>query len=286
MQIRIATYNVENLFGQGSEAKSNAGLRALARMIRLVDADILLLQEVGSLHVLRHLNQRLDNPYPHVSLLPGNSNRSIHLGGLSRFPSVLTSHKETPLYDRLGNRLRGFLSETDALAALKSDFYFQRDLLRVDCKIAGLPFAFYTVHLKSKWSAPWADVGSDELREAEARSVTRLISEFRDEQPEAYILLMGDFNDTGSSDAMVPIRQLNFVDPHKVWFQAMGRNPTTYWPKRRRRIDRIYVSPETADLVVQGSQVIHAGEMAKQASDHYPVSIVLDLPDFQNSGHD
>ncbi|NKB98683.1 MAG: hypothetical protein GKR90_09365 [Pseudomonadales bacterium] len=282
MQIRVATYNVENLFGDGPEAKPNAGIRALARMIQLVDADIVLLQEVGSLGVLKHLNDRLERPYEQVGLLEGNSNRSIHLGTLCRLPCTLTSHKSAPLYDRLGTRLRGFLNEEDAVAAKKSDLYLQRDLLRVDCEIAGLRFAFYTVHLKSKWSPPWADVGSDELREAEARTVTRLIVDFRDEHPDAYVLLMGDFNDAGSSDAMAPIRQLNFVDSHKVWFQSMGRNPTTYWPKRRRRIDRIYLSPETADLVVPGSQVIHAGEMAKQASDHYPVSIVVELPNFQD----
>lgn len=277
--MRIATYNVENLFADGPEAKSSAGRRALRRMLNLLDADVILLQEVGSAEVLEELNGELDVPFRLAGLIPGNSTRSIHLGVLSRFDAVLTSHRSSILYDRLGMPLCGFASESDALAARRSELRLQRDLLQVECRLGDCRIAFFGVHLKSKWSPAWADVTSDTIREAEARCVTRIITEYQEAHSGTYLVLLGDFNDTASSDPIAPVRQLRFVDPHKQWFQSTGSNPTSYWPRRRKRIDRIYLSPETQDLVVPGSQIIHSGEMAKQASDHYPVSVQIEVPD-------
>lgn len=279
ISIRIATYNVENLFADGEEAKPRAARRALARMINLLDADFLMLQEVGSVEVLEQLNAELASPYGFVGLIPGNSTRSIHLGVLSRYVTDLTSHRETPLYDREGEILRVYTSESDALAGHKREARMQRDVLLARFRVGVVHVAVFGVHLKSFHTPLWMDLGTDVLREAEARCVTRLICDYRDDHPEDCVVLLGDFNDTASSDALAPIQQLDFIDPHKRWFQSLGRNPSTYWPRRRSRIDRIYLSPETADWVAEGSQTIHAGEMAKQASDHYPVSVVLDIPE-------
>ena len=279
MFVRIATYNVENLFAEGPEAKKPASRRALRRMLNLLEADVIVLQEVGSLEVLEALNNELDAPFHDVGLIPGNSTRSIHLGVLSRFGVRLVSHRSTILYDGQGLPLQGFASEADALAAQPSELRLQRDVLQVELQLGRAGMGLFGVHLKSKGSPAWADLTSDTIREAEARCVTRIITEYQEENPDRHIALLGDFNDTASSDPMAPIRQLQFIDPHKRWFQSTGRNPTSYWPRRKKRIDRIYLSPATHDLVVPGSQIIHSGEMAKQASDHYPVSIQLEMPD-------
>ena len=238
-----------------------------------------MLQEVGSLAVLQETNADLEQPYPVVGLIPGNSNRSIHLGVLSRFKTKLKSHKDTPLHDRQGRALEVYASEEDAISHKRTVARMQRDVLRANFTWQERRVAVFGVHLKSAWTPAWMDIGTDVLREAEARCVTRIVNDYRDEHPDDFIVLLGDFNDAASSDALKPVRQLNFVDAHQIWFQGLspskGRNPTTYWPRRRSRIDRIYLSPETAELVHEGSQVIHAGEMAKQASDHYPVSVEL-----------
>ena len=246
-------------------------------MITLVDADFMMLQEVGSLATLRETNADLEQPYPFVGLIPGNSNRSIHLGVLSRFKTGLQSHKETPLHDRQGRAMEVYASEEDAISHKRTIARMQRDVLRASFTWQGRRVAVFGVHLKSAWNPAWMEIGTDVLREAEARCVTRIVNDYRDEHPDDFVALVGDFNDAASSDALKPIRQLKFVDVHHEWFQNQGRNPTTYWPRRRSRIDRIYLSPETAELVTEGSQVIHAGEMAKQASDHYPVSVELNF---------
>ena len=246
-------------------------------MLKLVDADFVMLQEVGSLEVLEEVNADLQDPYAFVGLIPGNSNRSIHLGVLSRYRTKLTSHKDKVLHDKQGRVLEVFASEQDAIAHQRSAARMQRDVLQVNFRAHERSFVVFGVHLKSAWTPGWMDMSTDVLREAEARCVTRIISDYQDDHPDEFIVLLGDFNDSASSDALAPIRRLQFVDAHQHRFKTLGRHPTTYWPRRRSRIDRIYVSPETADLVVEGSEVIHAGEMAKQASDHYPVSIVLNV---------
>ena len=68
-------------------------------MIDQVGADILAVQEVGSMASLTHLNNRLAKPYAESCVVEGNSNRAIHLGVLSRFPVRVTSHRERHLVD-------------------------------------------------------------------------------------------------------------------------------------------------------------------------------------------
>ncbi len=275
IHIRIATYNLQDLFLDGPDEKPHAAKRAIRRLIHLVDADVLAVQEVGSVEALQDLNAGLARPYAYIGLLPGNSNRSIHLGVLSRYELKLTSHVNVPLYEGDGKRLRGFVMEEDALTGTKRDIRLQRDILLAEFCVGGLNFGCFIVHLKSKWSPAWADLGTDQLRAAEARCLSRLVTEYCDEHVDDEVIVLGDFNDVPTSDAMAPLRALHFTDPHRHLKRSMGRNPTTYWPRRRKRIDRIYLRGKTAERVQEGSQTIHAGEMAKQASDHYPVSVML-----------
>ena len=95
---RICTYNVENLFlADEGPLKPHKAVRPLLRMIEQVGADLVVLQEVGSKTSLELLNSWLPNPYEFVDLMEGNSNRSIHLGVLSRVPIELTSHRDLKL---------------------------------------------------------------------------------------------------------------------------------------------------------------------------------------------
>jgi len=246
-------------------------------MLSQLDADVCLLQEVGSQASLETLNAQLPQPYPYAALLPGNSDRSIHVAVLSRLPVQLTSHRHTVLLDSRGRPLREFLSAADAEAHQPSVLRFCRDLLRVDVAGSDVPLSLYCVHLKSRTNQPWRMLAADDIRLAECAMLCRLIAAFRQQHPHALVVLCGDFNDRLSSDALAPLAALEFCDPLGELLQKTGRNPSTYWPKRRMRIDHILLCPRAAQRVVPDSPMIHANRMAQTASDHYPVSLVLNV---------
>lgn len=87
--------------------------------------------------------------------------------------------------------------------------------------------------------------------------------------------MLGDLNDLLSSDALQPLRELPLQDVVGVQLRRAGRNPSTYWPKRRMRIDHILLDATLVARLVPDSAIIHANNMARTASDHYPVSVTL-----------
>lgn len=276
--VLIATYNVKNLFlcGEGA-AKPSAELRPLLRMLAQVNADLVVLQEIGSLASLQALNAQLAHPYAQVQLRPGNSDRSIHLGVLSRYPVELTSHRETRLYDEQGAVLQDFANAHAAAAGHLTEQKFCRDLLRID--VHGLPVSLsvFAVHLKSRTNRPWRVLPADTLRAAECRALRDVMQAFMRSHPATLVALCGDFNDQLSSPALQPLTSLGLADPLGEMLQRSGRNPSTYWPKRRMRIDHILVNGPMLTHVVVDSPQIHANRMAQTASDHFPVSLALDV---------
>jgi endonuclease/exonuclease/phosphatase family metal-dependent hydrolase len=278
-QLRIATYNLKNLFldGEGPE-KPNKEVRPLARMIDQVAADVLVVQEAGSATSLQRLNDRLARPYRHVEVLPGNSNRSIHLGVMSRLPVMLASHKDTVLRSVEGSMLDHFVDLSAAQASKATPLGFCRDLLRVGLRTeTGAEVALFCVHLKSRTNQPWQKRSADEIRTAECRALHDVVLEHTRKHPEHIVCLLGDFNDRMVNDALAPVVALGFADPLGSRLKSTGRNPSTYWPRRRMRIDHILVSANGLPVVVDDSPQIHASHMARTASDHYPVSIDLAL---------
>lgn len=277
-RLRVATYNVQNLFlaGEGEPAKSPRALTHLARTIARAKADVLCLQEVGSLESLELLNARLKQPYPEVGLLPGNSNRSIHLGFLSRWPMQLRSHRELPLTDIDGQPLLEYRCAEDALVQKALPLLVQRDFLQATVMCSDEPLQLLNVHLKSRTSRDWALLASNAVRFSEAQALSALIQKVLRKAPTSRLIVAGDFNDTWHSDALTPIRELDLLDPLGQQLRAAGRNPSTYWPKRRNRIDFLLLAPSMSDHVGEAEIAVH--EQAKIASDHYPVVQTLSLP--------
>lgn len=243
-------------------------------MIDQVDADLIALQEVGSEQSLTSLNDRLTRPYEFAAFARGNSDRSIGLAVLSRAALAVTSYADLQLRDTDGSVMHAYANETSARAGITSPLRFQRDVMLVECDLPGsLRVAVFVVHLKSRTTRPWQTLSADAMRGAEIRALAWAVREYALRHPDRQILVMGDCNDQFSSDAMAPLRALALHDPIGEAVRKAGRNPSTYWPKRRMRIDHILLWPH--DRVRVGSPMIHANNMARTASDHYPVSIEL-----------
>ena len=235
---------------------------------------MLCLQEVGSRYALERLNDALRSPYPHLALMPGNSDRDIHLGILSHHELAATSHREHRLTDADGAPMSEYATEEAAGAKRSSPLRFQRDVLLAELAIEGVgAVAVFNVHLKSRANAPWRQHDADAVRAAEARALSRIVAGYLASYPERPVLLLGDFNDTKHSDALAAVNALDLADLLGDQLAASNANLSTYWSKRRMRIDFVWASPAAQRFLVRGSGAIHASQMAARASDHYPVSV-------------
>lgn len=266
---------MKNLFLQGEgPLKPQHEMRPLCRMVAQVNADILALQEVGSLASLEDFNQRLASPYPYLGCLPGNSTRSIHLAVMSRTPVVLTNHLHTPLTDPQGTMLS--VNTNPEHAETAEPLRMQRNVLQVRTTLsAGVPLSLFVVHLKSRTNGIDPEFSADEIRAAEARRVQQIVQQHMLAQQQDLVVVAGDFNDIAGSDVLAGIASLPLTDPQGEMLAAAGRNAATYWPRRRMRFDRILLCAGARQRLLADSPTIHNSQMARTASDHYPVSLVL-----------
>lgn len=285
--MRIASYNVQNLFTdadarqhEGAVAKPAKAIQALSGTLAALGADAVLLQEVASAAALEQVNARLETPYPFAAVVEGNSERGIHLAVLSREPFEVTSHRQVELTDTAGTPLEEYPSEAAAFADQALPLRIQRDLLRIELDLADQgALTLFNVHLKSKTNRAWRRLPADDVRAAEARQIAGLVEAHLLAHPERPVLIGGDFNDLRSSDSLAPFFALPLADPMGEQLAARGGNPSTYWPKRRMRLDFLLLSAAAQARLVHNSATIHASQRAKRASDHYPISVDLDFSD-------
>ena len=218
MRLKLATYNVRNLFlAREGEApamypKPLREVRPLARMIDQIGADLLMLQEVGSYEALTVLNERLASPYPHVVCLPGNSTRSIHLGALSRLPLTAASHKDMPLVGASGSPILGYADEAASVRGALVPLGLQRDVLRLECDA----LTAFVVHLKSQGNPPWQVAPAHEVRFAEAQLTARLVAAYIAEHPTRPVRLGTGLEPCGS------------IEPTNRWIACPG-HPPMFW---------------------------------------------------------
>lgn len=300
--VRIATYNAMNLFdsdpvtrthseGDPAPIKPQDERVAVATGIRAVDADIVAMEEIESLDVLKNFRDKYlaGLGYDYVQLVESEDPRGIDNGVISRFPIVNTvSYNDRkiggqhPAKD--GNRPNPLAGE---------DIKFRRTPLRVDIKVPGSAvksgadeiISLIVVHHKS-------GRGADYWRIAEAKGVVDIIKEMEKADPNARIAVLGDFNGL-------------ITDPNgKVYteaglFDVFGTRPATD-PKNishesGRRIDLILLNGNLRKQYVEDSAFIYGMPArpegadwrttlppAGYGSDHYPV--VIDLKAGGNSG--
>lgn len=241
--IRVATFNVENLFARfrfehrvdpraavrdgwnadetffyiGDEVQK----RLSAQVIDALDADVLGLQEVESLDTLKRFRDRMLRggraAYPHAVVIDGNDRRLIDVGLLSRHPIVhLRSYQH--LWD----------DERD-------EPLFSRDCLEADVLVEGHGLlTVYVNHFKSMRAEEGGDPcrGREQTRAKRMRqaSAVRAIIEarFGQDAGDAPFLVMGDFNDAPSDDAQGRCG----VDPLLRWDQV--ENVVERLPERER----------------------------------------------------
>jgi endonuclease/exonuclease/phosphatase family metal-dependent hydrolase len=291
--LTVMTYNVENFFDvfdspytgdEGTAVKARREVAAIADAIEAGDPDVVFFQEIENeagliAMVAEHLP---GSGYTHAVVSPTNSLRGINLGVLSRVPIVsITSHRWLPFH------------HPDDRGPDPEPFYFARDLQEVVLRVGDdRTLTVFNVHLKSNRDSD-GDKNSMRWRTAEAARVKRAVRDHLDEDPDAWVLAVGDFN---SDYAETPERDRTWpAMAHVLAPDADGRRPLidlhADLPRAQRAtlpgnnfyppatFDFILASPALAQRVVRGSARVIQDEKLTVGSDHRPVVATFRLPD-------
>jgi endonuclease/exonuclease/phosphatase family metal-dependent hydrolase len=279
-RFRISTYNVENYLDapvEGRDVKKAESRAKVRESILAMKPDIIALQEMGTTNALLELRDALkkdglDLPYwEHVQ----GQDPSIHVAILSRFPFT-AKHPHT--------------NENFLLNGKR--FQVSRGFADVDIRINDkYSFSLITAHLKSRRPVPIADEA--ELREQEAILLREKIDEHLEKDPNANLIVLGDFNDIRDSKGVRAVlgrgktklvdtrpaerngdnlpNAIPRYDPRNVtWTHFYGKEDTY------SRIDYLLLSPGMARESVREETYIATIPNWGLGSDHRPLTATFE----------
>ena len=277
-------YVFRSYMGKLVEQKSPADRKIIADRIRAINVDVLAVQEVEDIGVLRQFAlEDLGGMYPYQVLVEGNEQRLIDVGLLSRYPiGGVTSWR--------------FAVHPDE----PHDYIFSRDLLEVDIlepKRRERLFTVFNTHLKSNYMR-W-DQETDaaharilERRRRQAEVVARIVEARM--RPNSSYIVTGDMNDGAKAKSLAAFRDAGWVNglaAPKETRPAKREHPDSYnaassaWTHRYKLrgqapqfelYDQIWLSPSLARKQVAGwidRRTRHSGD----GSDHDPAWVTLRL---------
>jgi endonuclease/exonuclease/phosphatase family metal-dependent hydrolase len=273
---RIATYNVENYLDQPTESrpqpKSAAAKAKVRESIRALNPDVIALEEMGGLSALMELRGSLKAEgldFPHWELVSGEDT-NVHVAVLSKLPIVA----------RRPHTNEGFLLDGRR-------FRVSRGFVELDLR-AGPDFTFTIIaaHLKSRRPVPEANETDQRLQEA--KMLRRIVDKDLVANPNARLVVLGDFNDVKDSDSTKEIigrGRFKLVDTRpaerngdnapaaNAWFQPRDVTWTHYYGKEDTysRIDYVLLSPAMARAWDKAGTYVLTQPNWGVASDHRPI---------------
>lgn len=204
--MKFCNFNVENLFISHAKdveiskpsdlsffEKDRKKCEELAKVIKKIDADIFLLNEIGGADSLDFFVQDYLGGTYTPSLLKGNSDRGIEIAYLIKknFPYKFShlSNKERPLDFLYPDEKKNPPEELPT-------YYMSRDIseLQVQDDSGETKLIILGVHLKSQRDMRRDDPRSILRREAEFICLLNFYKQRAQEFPQAGIILSGDFN--------------------------------------------------------------------------------------------
>ncbi len=276
-KLTLATYNVEN-YGPADRVtevgfrkdypKPESEKAALRRVLRAIDADVLLLQEMGSSSHLEELRRDLVVEglvyLPGVVLAGADADRQVAL--LSKRPwAAITAH--TDLTFR-------YFGKNEPV---------KRGLLEVRLQVAGVELVLFGLHLKSRYTDRADDPLSALRRAAEATAIRDRVLLRCPDPTQARFVIMGDFNDDKASKPLMFLQQRGKT-PVAALIPARdsrGESWTHVYGKidAYTRVDHVLVSAALRPAVKGGAAQIYDGPGWREASDHRAVVVTLELPE-------
>lgn len=329
MKLRITTFNCENLFGRyrildkppkgkvtnyekliqvteiatlepgrsGSikPAKiSQAQRTTTANAILAADPDVLAVQEVENLTVLRLFNDKyMHNEFDQIALCTGNDARGINVGFLVRKGRDIKIMGIRSHADEAGTGDR-FLDKSNRLnTSVTADAVFSRDCLEVDVQAGDTMLTFLVNHFKAQDNKP----SSSQKRNHQTKRVFEIVGDLQ-RQNGRFPIVLGDFNiDNKQSDYDCSLDPLltftGLYDP----FSTLDANErwTHFYSTDNKvsKLDYILIDKTLRDRV-DGVAIFREGLSPKckqyagarllsmkgndlEASDHCPTTLVLNI---------
>ncbi|MFM7807566.1 MAG: endonuclease/exonuclease/phosphatase family protein, partial [Planctomycetota bacterium] len=294
--VRLAAYNVENLFDGEDDPKlsgevddlkertSEDRLQALAKAIKALDADILALEEVESEECLRWFRDTYlkDLGYEHVASKDVGYSRGVEQSILSRFPIESVEVRPEEDLSDVKRDGKGF-AEKPTKPGAEQGQRFQRSPLIADVRVTpDYLLRVIVVHHKA---------GGLEFayqREAEALQVVEWVKEAQAKDEHINLVVLGDFNAQPSHKTAKIYAEGGLVGAYDFRDRSRKDMKDAYTTHASGRpIDYIMASPGLSEDFVNSSFFVlgtmHAGDdydwrkgeepPKGYASDHYPIAI-------------
>jgi len=244
----------------------------ICESLKMGQADVLALQEMGSVDALMELRAALKVEgldYPHWEFVSG-FDTNIHVAVLSRFPLIRRQPHTNDNFLLHGRRFR-----------------VSRGFAEVDVKVnSSYTFTLITAHLKSR--RPAAEADESELREQEALRLREKIDARLNADPNAHLIVLGDFNDLKDSKsvrAIIGKGRSALIDTRPAEMNGDDQpRPTRYFSPRTiawthyygkedvySRIDYILISRSLALNWNKNGTYVLASANWGIASDHRPL---------------
>jgi endonuclease/exonuclease/phosphatase family metal-dependent hydrolase len=188
--------------GKLVQPKPPAERKVIADRVKAINVDVLAVQEVEDIGVLRQFAlDDLGGMYPYQVLVEGNDQRLIDVGLLSRYPiGAVTSWR--------------FAVHPDE----PHDYIFSRDLLEVEIlepKRRERIFTVFNTHLKSNYMR-WDEDPTVAIpriqarRRRQAESVAAIVAART--RPNSHYLVTGDMNDGADAESLAAFRAAGWVN--------------------------------------------------------------------------
>ena len=191
--LRIGTFNARNVFNDKidgesfvldessntlSAAEYEQKLSDVATILGMLEADVVMLQEIENQAVLDDLAARpeLGREYPFRILVPGNDPRGVDVALLSNVPVTKQVSHKNDLFPRV-----------DVPDGPK--YRYARDCLEIHMRFGGYDLVLLGVHFKAKRN------DDPDKRLAEAQHTRVIADNLTAQNPDLAVLILGDFND-------------------------------------------------------------------------------------------
>lgn len=264
----------------------------LAKALKEINADIIMLCEVGGFESLKNFNQLFMDDVYSPCLIEGNSERNIDVGFLIRknlpFYFDLQSNKNRPI-NYLYPHERESLNNGYPVKGGKitNSHKFSRDVaeLRLFTSDKEKPFLIILLaHLKSRLDPDRIDPNGFERRRAELLTLLEIYKELETVHPETPLLVAGDFNgNAGILNTDEEFKDLYATTALKDVLevsQLPAEERATFYQVRNggraegRQIDFAFLSPKMQTLLKPQSAYVH--RYKDEFGSPYPIPKNLD----------
>lgn len=279
------SYRIRTFKGKLVKAKKAKDTKKIAERILAMDVDVLAVQEVENIDILKEFNRKhLGGLYDYQVLIEGNDPRLIDVGVLSKLPIGAVTSFQTAIHpDKPESRA------------------FGRDLLEVEILNPARSktlFTLYNNHLKSHFGDDddngQGKVENDTRRRRQAETIQRLVADRM--RTNARYVIVGDMNDGPEDDPLAAMMTIegntlvnalaNPVETSPAKAEKNGHDPASpAWthrfkksgqPPEHKLFDQIWLSPKLAEGMGQAfidRRTKHGGD----GSDHDPAWVELDV---------